>query len=121
MDWEAATRRRAPGSVEQRVFDGLCALAAARAATPHLHAAVPVEVLDLDPPELLAVVRRHPLGPLLCAYNLSDRPAFLPGGAAAELGLGETVDRIGGGRVDAAAGVALAPYGAVWLAAPDDD
>ncbi len=115
MDWDAAARRTEPGTIEARVFAGLRSLAVIRAATPHLHAAIPTEVLDLDAPALLVLVRRHPTGPLLGAYNLTERPAALPGDVARELGLEWTVDRLSGARLDAAAGVALGPYEAVWL------
>ena len=91
------------------------ALVHARAATPHLHAAIPAEVLDRDEPQLLLVVRRHPLGPLLAAYNLTERPAFVPADVMRDVGLGRTVDRLSGRTVDGEAGVALDPYGAVWL------
>ena len=38
-------------------------LAAVRAGLPHLEASVAAEVLELDDPAVLAVLRRHPVGP----------------------------------------------------------
>ena len=115
MDWAAAARRSVPGTVEARVFGDVQALVAARAATPHMHAAVAADVLDVDDRQLVAVVRRHPLGPLLAVYNLTERPARLDGAVAAGLGLGPCSDRLGEPALDAREGVGLAPYGAVWL------
>jgi hypothetical protein len=95
--------------VEARVFGGLRDLILTRAATPHLHTAVPAEVLDLDDPQLLVLLRRHPVGPLLAVSNLTERDAFLPGDVGRAVGLGRTVDRLSGRTADAAAGVELGP------------
>jgi amylosucrase len=60
FDAAAATRRRAPGTVEGRVFGWLVALAAARRDQPALHAAGAHEVLDPGAPTVLGWRRRHP-------------------------------------------------------------
>src|SRR4029453_15643265 len=74
MDWELAARRAEPGTVAERIFAGLVALAEARRRTPQLHAATPVEVVDLQQPQLFAFMPRHPLGTLVAAHNVTEQP-----------------------------------------------
>ena len=45
---------------------------------PHLHAAVPTEIWDPRDHGVLLVVRRHPSGPLLGAYNVTADPPRSP-------------------------------------------
>ena len=70
----------------------------ARKALPHLHAAVAAEVLDPQDPGVLLVARRHPLGSMLAAYNVTDTDRVLPYQVLRDLGLdpGHVVDRITG-------------------------
>jgi amylosucrase len=115
MPWPVADRRHVPGTVEQRIFDGVVALAAARRGTPQLHAATPVEVVDVGNPRLLALVRRHPLGPLLALHNVTEEPQRVDAWALDLVGP-NPVDRIAGGPApDDGAGLLLIPYQAVWL------
>jgi amylosucrase len=118
LDWRVAERRHEPGAIEQRVFEGLQRLAAVRARIPHLHAAIRAEVLDVADEAVLAVVRRHPIGPLVGVYNLADRPARLEREVVAGLGLAEAVDRINGEPLPAG-DVELDPYVALWLTVAD--
>jgi amylosucrase len=115
-----AGRRDEPGTVEQRIFDGIKRLGQARTRTPHLHAATPAEVVDLGQPRLLAFVRRHPLGPLLAVHNLTE--THQPTGTRALELVGpdpQPVDRISGQKVQVGwEGLWLEPYQAVWLTAP---
>ena len=87
------------------------------------HAAAPArrvaaDVLDPRDPGVLLVARRHPLGTMLGAYNVTDRSAHVAHQVLNDLGMtpGWVVDRISGkapvSREDA---VQLPPYGAVWL------
>ncbi len=97
---------------------GLRSLVAARKALPHLHAAVPAEIPDPHDPGVLLVVRRHPLGTMLGAYNVTDTDRVLPHRALRDAGLDpeQVVDRITGARPtghDEA--FHLAPYQACWL------
>ncbi len=73
-------------------------LVEARKRLPHLHASVAAEVLDPQDPGVLLVVRRHPLGPMLGAYNVTDTDRVLPYQALREVGLDpdDVVDRITG-------------------------
>ena len=74
MDWDLAGRRAEPGTVARRICSALVGLAEARRRTPHLHAATPVEVVDLQQPQLFAFMRRHPLGTLVAVHNVTEQP-----------------------------------------------
>jgi amylosucrase len=119
MDWETARRRTEDGTVERRVFSALAALAEARRATPQLHAATPVEVADLQQPQLFAFLRRHPLGTLVAVHNVTEQPQQASPMVLYLVGHDQPVDRITGrpARVDHGQ-VVLEPYQAVWLTAP---
>ncbi|MET0788503.1 MAG: alpha-amylase family protein [Cellulomonas sp.] len=117
LDPAAVARRRDEGAVERQVFEGMRHLAQVRASLPHLHASVASEVLGPDDPGVLTVVRRHPLGPLLAAYNVTGDWRPVPGWRLREVGLGSAVDALTGEVV--APGdddnLWLAPWRAVWL------
>ncbi|WP_456846840.1 alpha-amylase family protein [Cellulomonas sp. P5_C6] len=115
LDPVAAARRVVAGTVEQRVFAGLRHLAAVRASLPHLHASVASEVLGPDDPGVLTLVRRHPLGPLLAAYNVTGDWRPVPGWRLRELGVTHdalTGTDVGPGDDD---NLWLEPWRAVWL------
>lgn len=115
LDPVAAARRHVGGTVEARVFGGLRHLARTRASLPHLHASVASEVLGPDDPGVLTVVRRHPLGPLLAAYNVTRDWRPVPGWRLRELGVARdalTGTDVGPGDDD---NLWLAPWRAVWL------
>lgn len=118
LDEAAAQRRTDPATVEGRVFRGLAHLAATRAGLPHLHAAVPAEVLELSDPGVLPVLRRHPLGPMLGLYNVTDDWRSWPAQRLAEVGLADARDALAGEPVQVG-DVWLAPYAAVWAVARD--
>jgi amylosucrase len=117
MDWEAAARRVDPGSVEGRVFDGLRHLASVRAATPQLHAATPLEVIDSGVVGVYAVRRPHPVGPLVALFELGGRPEAIEGDVLTEAGIGRWLDLLSGESGEAGRALALAPYQARWLVA----
>lgn len=109
-----------PTPEQQAVLDDTRRLVAARAATPHLHAAVAAEVLEPRDPGVLLVLRRHPLGPMLGAYNVTDTPRPLPLEVLHAVGLdpAHVVDRLTGSHPDADHwAIGLPPYGALWLTA----
>jgi amylosucrase len=119
MDWDVAGRRTEAGTVEGRIFSALAALAEARGRTPQLHAATPVEVVDLQQPQLFAFMRRHPLGTLLAVHNVTEQPQHVSPMALYLVGHDQPTDRITGqpARVDHGQ-VVLEPYQAVWLTVP---
>jgi amylosucrase len=103
------------------VFESLQRLAAARAALPHLDASVPSEIPALEDPGILPVLRRHPLGPMLALYNVTDDWRPWPWWRLADLGLLPAVDALAGNARMAPGddgNVWLAPYAAHWLVAP---
>ncbi len=115
MDWDAAARRFLAGSVEQRLFEGLLAILRARKRTPQLHASYPTEVLDVHP-HLLVTLRRHPLGPTLAVYNLTEMHQLLSTAVVHEVGLAQPFDQLDQRFVDVSGEVLrLAPYGRLWL------
>jgi amylosucrase len=117
LDWDRAARRHDLHAVEGRVFLGLKHLAQARAALPHLESTVAAEVPLLSDPGILPVLRRHPLGPLLELFNVTDSWRPFPGWRLAELGLEQARDGLSSNviRPGADGNVWLHPYGALWL------
>jgi amylosucrase len=92
----------------------------ARKALPHLHASVAAEVLDPQDPGVLLIARRHPLGPMLGAYNVTDTDRVLPYRALRDVGLDpeRVVDRITGEKPDGYyEAFHLPPYAVLWLTA----
>ncbi len=87
MDWNAAEQRADPASPSGRVFAMLTALVRTRAVTPHLHASVSSEVLPVADPAVLAIVRRHPLGPWVGLYNVSSQWRPYPMSTLRDVGL----------------------------------
>jgi amylosucrase len=122
MDWEKAERRAVPGTVEQRVFDGIRALVAARKRTPHLHAATPTNVLDPHNNRVFAFVRPHPLGPLVALHNFTEHEQHLSLELPRSQGVHDPYDRLREGPPDIIYGdtVRLAPYEVVWLTGSPD-
>ncbi len=118
MPWHVAEQRHDTTSVPGRVFAGVRHLAAVRAGLPHLHAAVPAEIPQLSDPGVLSVLRRHPVGPFLALYNVTEAWRPLPYDRLAEFGLGpDVVDAISGtaARREADGNIWLAPWNARWL------
>ncbi len=116
MRWDASERRHDPTTIEGRLFDGLARLIGIRRSLRQLHAATPLEVVDLGDSHLFAFVRNHPEGSLMVMCNLTDRATVLDG-AALELGGLETAvdvldDRRPFGPGDS---IPMPPYAARWL------
>ena len=109
MPWGLASARHVPGTVPEQVFSGVAHLARTKAACAHLHASVAAEVLDASDPGVLAVLRRHPLGPFLALYNVTEDWRPWPGARLADVGLDSARDVLGGADVD------VSPDGNVWL------
>jgi amylosucrase len=117
MDWARAAERTGDGPVG-RVFQGIRRLIHIRRGLPQLHAATPLEVLDLGDPGLFAFVRSHPSGPLLAVHNFTDAPRALEGRVLEMVGIGEACDAIAGeDGLTSQAPLLLAPYQARWLVA----
>ncbi len=114
MPWETV----AAGTDEHGINAGLRELVETRRSLPHLHAASPTEVWDPRDPGVLLVVRKHPAGPLLGAYNVTPEEAWVAPDVLHWLGLHVPGlhDAISGRAPDLEEGaVRLAPYAAAWL------
>lgn len=117
MDWGRAAERHGDGPVG-RVFRGVRHLVTVRGSLPALHAATPLEVVDLGDPSLFAFVRTHPSGSLLAVHNVTDAARALDGRALDLAGLATAADAITGeAGFTADQSIALAPYQARWLVA----
>ncbi len=119
MDWATAARRRSPGTVEARLFEDLRELINARRAAPQLHAAAPLEIVDLEEPGAFAFVRRHPEGDLLAIHNFGDAAVTVPAVALPTAPSGVRVDLLSGTRWAAQDDVAVGPREVRWIVAPE--
>ncbi len=120
MDWQRAERRHDLHTVEGRVYLGIKHLAQVRASLPHLESSVAAEVPLLSDPGILPVLRRHPLGPMLELFNVTDQWRPFPGWRLAELGLVPAQDALSGNMIEPGpdGNVWLHPYAVLWLLTP---
>lgn len=123
LDLERVVHARShPGSAEGRVYAGLRQLARVRATLPHLHASVPAQTVAAPHPGVFAVLRRHPLGPMLGLYNVTEEPRQVPQWWVREHGLPpeQSVDALNGYPPNLAAdgSIYLSTYQPVWLVRP---
>ena len=116
MDWDAADRAaRHPDTPQGRILAGVRRVMARRKATPALAAWVPTRVLDTGHPALFAFLRPAESAPLTGLFNVTEHPQEMDAGL---LGLsGPLRDLLAGAAVDGPR-LRLAPYAALWLAAP---
>jgi amylosucrase len=117
MDQERQAARHDETTVAGRIFSGVRRLVRVRAQLPSLHASMPAQVLDESDPGILAVLRDHPEGDLLCLYNVTDSWRPWPGDRLAHHGFAQSVDRLTGepARVGDDGNLWLSPCAAVWL------
>ena len=117
MDWQVAEQRHDLGTAAGRVFAGLRHLITVRSSLPHLEASVAAEVPEVADPGILPVLRRHPLGPLLELFNVTEAWRPFPGWRLAELGLIGGVDALTGDRIypGGDGNIWLHPYGVRWI------
>ncbi|RKH78113.1 alpha-amylase, partial [Corallococcus praedator] len=108
MDWARAEQRHELHHVEGRLFLGLRHLIEVRAGLPHLESSVAAEIPRLSDPGILPVLRRHPLGPLLELFNVTDGWRAWPGWRLDELGLVGARDAISGNHIHPG------PDGNIW-------
>ncbi len=118
MDWVAAERRHQPTTLEGRIFGGLRAIIDARRSSPELHAAIPVDVVEVGDARVFAFVRRHPIGTLLALHNVSAEPVRMDPDVVLRSGVEGAVDRLRPARRLAGRPFVLDPYDSAWLAAP---
>jgi amylosucrase len=104
-----------PGTREHRIFDGLRAIVAARRASPELHAAIPVEIIDAGDPRVFAFRRGRPASPLLALHNMSAVPVRVDGTIVRGQIGPAVVDRLRPARRDRAGEILLTAYESAWL------
>jgi amylosucrase len=116
MDWDLAERRHSGDTPAAQVFWGTKAILARRAATPALHAAVPLRVVAVGNDALLAFQRLAPTGTLLALSNFTEHWQELPEATARVLGVTALHDALSNQRVETHHGrIVLPPYARVWL------
>jgi amylosucrase len=119
MDWTAAERRLVPDTVEARIFDDLRRLSVARGAAPQLHAATPLDIVDLDDPALFAFVRTHPQGTLLAVHNFADQPRTVDLARIPVVRPKDWTDLLDPGWAPTDGVVDLVAHGVRWIVAQD--
>jgi len=122
LDWDVvASLDGAPTSAAARVFDGLRSMIRIRSGLVHFHAAVRARPLPTSAPGVLGVTRRHPVGPLVGLYNMTEYERYVPGWWLREQGLDpyQVTDHLGGGSpvVTEHEDILLTAYQAAWLTA----
>ena len=97
------------------MFSGIAHLARVRAGLPQLHASAEARVLADTDDGVLAAVRRHPSGSMVCLYNVTGEPRPFPVHRLHDAGIATPYDALGGHRVTAGAdGIAWLPAYAAW-------
>jgi amylosucrase len=118
MDWDAAARRRDPGSLEGRVFAAIRGLSAARRSLLALRSGGRTELLPTENRSVLAYRRAHPRSaPFLALTNFSDVTQAVDAGIIARAGLYEPAHvHSSTGQLSIVAGrIELAPWTFLWL------
>lgn len=119
MDWDLVRHVQDGGAKDApagQIWHGVQHVMARRAATPELHAAHPVHILDAPDSRIFAMTHDAPTGPLLCLYNFSEDWAGLPGEWAQGAGVRQFHDALSDQPVHLTNGmISLPPYGRVWL------
>jgi amylosucrase len=117
LDWDLARGVHDPTTLASQVFGGLAHLAQVRAGLPHLHACVPSEVLDIEDWGVMGTLRRHPVGPMIGLYNVTDGSRSVSAVRVAKLGLKHPFNAISSRFVepDDEGKLWLPPYAAWWL------
>jgi amylosucrase len=116
MDWTLAEGRHSGDTPSARVFWGTKRILARRAATPALHAGVPIRVVSLGNPAILAFQRLAPTGVLLGLFNFTEGWHEVPEAQARALGAQGMHDALSDQPVETHHGqIVLPPYARVWL------
>lgn len=122
LDWSVVDSLPGdPSSPAARIFAGMQALLQARASLPHLHAGVTAQPLPTSTTGVLGVLRRHPIGPMVGLYNMTEHERYVPGWWLREQGLdpATVLDHVTGAapEVTEYEDVRLSAYQPLWLTA----
>jgi amylosucrase len=116
MDWALAAARHSGDTPSAQVFRGTQAILARRAATPALHAGVPIRVVTAGNDAVLAFQRLAPTGTLLGLFNFTEAWQEVGEDMARALGVTAMHDALSDQRVETHGGrIVLPPYARVWL------
>lgn len=119
MDWQLAANRHNPRTVGGRIFAGLRALIAARAAAPALHGGGLTQPMWTDNQHVFALYRSHPRGRLLLLANFQEGEQHVAADLVWHSGLrGEVRNLLDptGRPIDLTARrIRLKPYESMWL------
>jgi len=116
MDWGRAEGRHCGDTPAARVFGGTRRILARRAATPALHAAVPIRVVPSGSDAVLAFQRPAPTGTLLGLFNFTEGWQEVGEAWARALGVTALHDALADRPVETRHGrIVLPPYARVWL------
>lgn len=119
LDESMLAARTDDRTVAGRVFAGIAHLGRVRSQTPQLHASTESVVQANTDDGVLAAVRQHPSGPMVCAYNVTAqwRPLHLE--VLADAGITAPHDVLGDRilHADLVTGETLwlSPYSAAWI------
>ena len=106
--WVHRPRCPWPAAGDQAVRTGVRHLIEVRRTLPHLHASRPAAVLDPHDPGVLLVVRAHPLGAMLGAYNMTPDVRAVPMAVLADAALPAAAwDHIGGRSIVVSGGAVV--------------
>ncbi len=119
LDWEVAKDRDDLTTVTGKIFQGLVHLARVRGSLPQLHAGADSRVFgDHIDRGVLATLRRHASGPMLCLYNLTEDWRPFPGMEFDGIGFVNPVNALGDRHPVTIGGdgyIWLAPFSAWWV------
>jgi len=117
LDWDLASRRDDLGTTAGKVFQGFRHLAAVRGGLPQLHASAQTRVVPETDDGVLAVVRTHPSGSMVCVYNVTASWQTVSVQLFVDAGIMHPHDALGGHPVfgDARGLASLSPYAAWWV------
>ncbi|WP_203566427.1 alpha-amylase family protein [Aestuariimicrobium ganziense] len=117
MDWDAVAEADDDhASPQGQVLVAMRHLIGVRKRTPHLHASVESRVLPSPDPRILLLTRDHPLGMMVCAYNLSEDEVELWAAPLRDR-LGEHADELISGNTWSLQPeyLRIRPYQPLWL------
>ena len=111
--------RRDAHSVAGRVFAGIAHLARVRSQTLQLHASAESRVVADTDDGVLATVRQHPSGPMVCVYNVTSQWRPFRNAVIAAAGISSPYDVLEDSFLDSdfveAETLWLSPYSAGWI------
>jgi amylosucrase len=116
MDWEQADRRSDGHSINGRIFQGICSLAAARKRTFQLHAKAHTYPVWTHNDSVFGMIRESARGRLLVLANFTEHTQVVPRYRLVEMGFdGLLVNRLEENPLDTWGDVVLKPYQSCWL------